>query len=117
MEKRSPKIMVEDIGFQTGDSPPNPIAMGRSPPIVVMEVRIIGLNLTVLASMTASLREFPLFLSLLIKLIRTIESFTQIPVRATPAKRTMIEMGVPDISKNKIHPTKEKGMVNIIKNG
>lgn len=39
-----PKKMVLAMGAQISDSPPRPIIIGKTPNIVVIEVRIIALN-------------------------------------------------------------------------
>lgn len=50
---KSPQIMVLAMGAQVSDSPPNPIPIGKSPQIVVIEVRRIGRRRTRPESTTA----------------------------------------------------------------
>ncbi len=78
-------MIVFAIGCQTTDAPPRPIAVGRSPAMVVREVSMIGLRRVPAASSTASFASVLFFRRSLIKLIRTIASLTAIPARATPA--------------------------------
>ena len=53
VEKSSPKMMVLAMGPHTTDFPPIPRAVGRSPAMVVREVRMIGLSRVTDASMIA----------------------------------------------------------------
>ena len=85
VEKINPKMMVLAMGPQTTDLPPKPRAVGRSPEMVVILVRRMGRSRVTAASFTARPRAMPFSLSSLMKLIRTMESLTAIPARATPA--------------------------------
>ena len=117
LEKVKPQAMEIAMGVSIGSLPKIPHASGVNPKIVVIEVNIIGLNLVLLASMIASILSPPSALRLLMKSIRTIESFTTIPVRAIIPKNDIIPMGVLITIRPINTPMIASGMVTISMNG
>ena len=78
-----PKKMVLAMGAQISDLPPRPIIMGKTPDMVVIEVRMIALNRR-RPDWTIDLQRLtPLALALLMKVTMTMASFTAIPAMPT----------------------------------
>jgi hypothetical protein len=117
LEKVNPQAMEMAMGVSMRSSPKMPRARGVNPNIVVMEVSIIGRNRVLLASMIASILSPPSAIRLLIKSIRTIESFTTIPVRAITPRNDIIPMGVFRMISPRKTPIIARGIVNISMSG
>ncbi len=91
-EPRPQKIVLA-MGAQISDLPPKPTAIGNTPNMVVIEVKIIGRSLSLPASMMDCHLPRPFLRALFIKVSITIESFTAIPASPIKPYRTTMEKG------------------------
>ena len=79
----NPKKMVLAIGAQISDLPPRPIIIGKTPNMVVMEVKMMALRRKRPDCMIDFHRFTPRARALLTKVTITMESFTAMPARPT----------------------------------
>ena len=105
--------MVVARGAHTTEEPPKPIAIGKRPNIVVMEVSIIGRKRNFPAMTIERQRDIPAARALLVKLTRTSKSLTTIPASATIPYMVAILNGFPIMRSPTIHPIKPKGIANM----
>ena len=96
VEKISPKIIASESPRQISSAKTS----GKTPAIVVSEVRKIGCIRDIPPSIMLSVNSRPSLIFLFIRSIRTIASFTTIPASATRPIKTGKEKGI----RNKLSP-------------
>jgi hypothetical protein len=79
----SPKKMVLAMGAQISDLPPRPIIIGKTPNMVVMEVKMMALRRKRPDCIIDFHRGTPRARALLMKVTITMESLTAMPARPT----------------------------------
>ena len=112
-----PQKIVLAMGAHISDLPPKPTAIGNTPNMVVIEVKIMGRSLSLPASIIDCHLPRPFFRALLIKVSITIESFTAIPARPIKPYKTTMEKGCPVTIRANMAPIKVKGTAKSIING